>query len=125
MISATLTLSAAVEAIGFSQNVGDPALDGGQCQLGVGRRRRGDHDSVDPRRQQLLDRISRLRTVFRGDCRNELGPLVGDDEPVDAVKAARVSVWKAPMRPSPITPSVVMAFSDRLGRAARHRVVLG
>ena len=67
---------------------GNPALDGGQCQLGMGRRRRRDHHSVDTRGEQLVDRISRCGTVFGGDCRDELGPLVGDHQTVDAVEPA-------------------------------------
>ena len=78
MTSATRALSAAVAAIGFSQNVGQPALDGGQRQLGVRRRRGGDDHAVDAGRQQLLDRISRFGTVFGGDGRDDVGPLVGD-----------------------------------------------
>ena len=43
------------------------ALDRGQRQLRVRRRGRRDHDAVDARGQQLLDRINRRGTVFRGD----------------------------------------------------------
>lgn len=98
----------------------------GRCSDGLGVRRRGGrhHDSVDAGRQQLRHRIGGVCTVFGGDGGKHIGPLVGHDEPVDTLQADSVSVWMAPMRTSQITPSAGMAFSDRLGRAVRRRVVL-
>jgi hypothetical protein len=59
-----------------------PTFDGGQRQFGVRRRRSGDNDTVDTRREQRVDRINGSDTVFRGNLRGDVGALVGDDETV-------------------------------------------
>ena len=63
-----------------------PALDRGQRQLGMRGCRGRHHHPVHSRRQQRLDRINRLRTVFGRDRGDDLGSLVGDDQTVDAVQ---------------------------------------
>ena len=88
MTSATLALSAAVAAIGFSQNVGIPRSTAASVSSAWAGVAAATTTPSIPDGEQLVDRISRCGAVFRGDCGDELRPLVGDHQTVDAVEPA-------------------------------------
>ena len=125
MTSATLALSAAVAAIGFSQNVGIPRSTAASVSSAWAGVAAATTTPSMPEESSLSTESAGVAPCFAATAATSSGRSSVITRPSTLSRPVRVSVWKAPMRPSPITPSVVMEFSDRPGRAVRHRVVPG
>ena len=88
MMSATLALSAAVAAIGFSQNVGMPRSTAASVSSACAGVAAATTTPSIPEDSSSSTESAGCGIVFRGDGGDELWPLVGDHQAVDAVQAA-------------------------------------
>ncbi len=120
--------SSSVAASGFSTRTGDAALDRGERERQVGRRRRGDDDRVE---------------LGLGDHRQRLGEPLGAGSPASPRRArpapgrrrrragrraatTRTRRWLRPIDPSPTRPTPQLAVpAGRPGVRSSRRLGLG
>ena len=121
MISATRALSAAVEAIGFSQNVGRPRSTAASVNSAWAGVAAATTTPSIPEDSSFSTESTGVAPYFAATSLTTSGRSSVITRPESSGRLISVSVWNAPIRPSPITPRVVMGFSVRSGRAVRCR----
>lgn len=111
MASATRALSTAVEAIGFSQNVGMPRSTAARVNsacAGVAAATTTPSTPEDSSSSTVATNFAPCLAATASATSVRSSVITSPSRPA---RLLRVSVWNAPIRPSPITPRVVKEFS--------------